>query len=253
LLGLSLRWAEGKGMEVLDKPDYANPFFENVFEEKSASLSMPMSTRNLDWGVDRAAILKFKDGRPFLSKQGIYFLMSCPLDKRATDFYNHALFVPVMYRIAASSRRSEQHPYFSLTNQLISLRADSLFGEEPLKLAGPAEIVPAQRRVGDHVFLELPKFSMARGFYAVLYGKDTLNLLAFDLDKRESELAQYSADEITSLFGGGGRVSLFKADSRETFSSEIKARYLGTPLWKEAVLLALAFLLAEVLLVRFMK
>ena len=39
----------------------------------------------------------------------------------------------------------------------------------------------------------------------------------------------------------------------DSFSNEIKERYLGTPLWKWALGLALLFLLAEVLLIRFLK
>jgi hypothetical protein len=53
--------------------------------------------------------------------------------------------------------------------------------------------------------------------------------------------------------GNGENISIFEAGSPEAFSNEIKARYLGKPLWKYAIMLSLLFLLAEVLLVRFLK
>jgi hypothetical protein len=53
--------------------------------------------------------------------------------------------------------------------------------------------------------------------------------------------------------GDAPNISIFEAGSAETFSNEIKARYLGKPLWKYALILALVFLLAEVLLIRFLK
>ena len=53
--------------------------------------------------------------------------------------------------------------------------------------------------------------------------------------------------------GNAPNISIFEAGSAEAFSNEIKARYLGTPLWKYALVLALFFLLVEILLIRFLK
>ncbi|MCB0500025.1 MAG: VWA domain-containing protein [Cyclobacteriaceae bacterium] len=240
-------------MTKLDQPDFKDPFFENVFEGQSSAMEMPGAIPLLDWGMDRSAILRFRTGKPFLSQAGKVFVMSSPLQRNYTNFYNHALFVPVMYRIAATSRRAAQDLYYTLGHDLITLRADSVYGEVPIRLVGPGEIVPSQRRVGDRFFLEMPKFSIDPGFYNVLYQKDTLGLLAVNLEKKESDLAQYGPDEIRQRFGGGGHVTMFQSNSPESFGNEIKERYLGTPLWKYALLLALLFLLAEVLFIRFLK
>ena len=240
-------------MAELDRPDFQNPFFENVFEERSPAMEMPSAIPLLEWGLDRSAILRFKTGKAFLSQSNKTFLLSSPLQQNYTNFYNHALFVPVMYRVAAASKRAEQSLYYTLANDLISIRADSVYGEEPIRLVGSQEIVPPQRRVGDRFFLEMPKFSMNSGFYSVQYQKDTLNLLAVNLDKSESDLSQYGPDEIRQLFGGGDHVTMFQSTSLESFSNEIKERYLGTPLWKYAIILALLFLMAEVLFIRFLK
>ena len=237
----------------LDKPDFQNPFFANVFEEKSVMLAMPKASRVLNWGNDRSAILKFKNGQPFLSRNGNVFIMACPLEKEFTDFYNQALFVPVMYRIAASGKRNENRAYYQTSESLITLRADSLLGEEPVRLIGKQEIVPAQRKMNDQLIMEIPKFAITPGFYNAIFQRDTLDLLAFNLDKAESILDQHEGEEVKELLGGGNNISLFQASSMETFSNDIKKRYLGTPLWKYAIVLALLFLLAEVLLIRFWK
>ncbi len=73
-------------MSKLDNPDFKNPFFANVFEERSSSLAMPDARRLLDWGADRSAILKFKNGRPFLSQTGKTFVLTSPLEKRVYGF-----------------------------------------------------------------------------------------------------------------------------------------------------------------------
>ena len=237
----------------LDKPDYKNPFFENVFEEQTFTLAMPKAKKLVDWGPDRTALLKFKNGQPFLSQNRKTFLLACPLDREFTDFYSHALFVPIMYRIAASGLRHENKIYYTLKEDMVTVRMDSLPGDEPLRMSGPQEIIPPQRRVADKTYLETPRFAMTNDFYYIMNRKDTLDLVAFNLDKEESLLAQYSGQEARALLGGGKNVLLFEASSLNTFSNEIKERYLGTPLWKQALVLALICLLAEVLLIRFLK
>lgn len=243
-------------LQELDRPDYNNPFFENVFEERTASIAMPRASQVVRWGQDRSAILRFKNDEPFLSRVdqgGKLYLMATPLDQRFTDFHNHALFVPVMYRIAGSSRKNDTRLYHTLKENFISMRLDSALQDENVRLKGEREVVPAQRIVNEQVFMEIPKFSIVQGFYQVLAGTDSVGLLAFNLDKAESLLDQFSGNEVRTQMGDAGNISIFEATSAEAFSNEIKERYLGKPLWKYALIIALFFLLVEVLLVRFLK
>jgi hypothetical protein len=248
--------SENKTVIELDKPDFTNPFFENVFEERASTLIMPKGVKFLDWGRDRAAILQFKNDQPFLSRidqGGKLFLMASPLQQGYTDFFNHALFVPVMYRIAASGKKNDTRLYYTLKEDFIRLKLDSMKEDEAVRLAGNQEIVPAQRKVNNEIFLDIPKFSIAQGFYHVLSDEDSVDLVAFNLDKAESLLDQFSGNEIKNQMGNGSNITIFEAGSAEAFSDEIKARYLGKPLWKYALMVALLFLLAEVLLIRFLK
>ncbi|MBX2962204.1 MAG: BatA domain-containing protein [Cyclobacteriaceae bacterium] len=240
----------------LETPDFSNPFFENVFEERANRLVLPKARRVIDWGNDRSAILKFKSDKPFLSqftRGGKIFLMASPLHPEFSDLNNNFLFLPVMYRIATSAKKADWKPYHNLNETLITLRIDSLSGEQQVRLAGQQEIIPAQRKLGDRVMLELPRFSMNTGFYHVMVGRDTTGLLAFNLNRNESLLKQWSAEEVKQQLGGADNITVFEANSAETFSNEIKTRYLGKPLWKYALIVALFFLLIEILLIRFLK
>ena len=242
--------------ESLDNPDFSNPFFENVFEERNTRMEMPTALRVLDWGYDRSAILKFKNDAPYLSvfqSQGRIYLLGSPLQSSYSSLANNALFVPIMYRIASSGKRNEVRPYYKLDESYITLKLDSIRSDEPLKFVGEQEIIPPQRKMSNQVVMELPRFSMNAGFYSVLNNRDTVGLLGFNLDPRESVLRQYSADELVTLLGRAPNVTLFESNSKETFSNEIKERYLGKPLWRYALILALLFLLVEILLIRFLK
>ncbi|CAN5401661.1 BatA and WFA domain-containing protein [soil metagenome] len=251
--GLNITKVETKDLIELDRPVFQDPFFENVFEERTASIAMPRARTVLDWGIDRSALLKFKDGRPFLSKVKNTFVLAAPLDPAYSDFQSHGLFVPVMYRIAAAGHRLSQKPYYTLSENTVMLQSDSMNSDTPVRLIGKQEVIPAQRRNGDQIMLDIPKFSIDPGFYFAMSVSDTLGLVAFDLDRRESLLDQWSGEEVKSMLGGGKNISLFDSAAKGSFSNEIKERYLGTSLWKLAIILALTFLLAEVLLIRFLK
>ncbi len=253
IMALPLAKALQTEMAELDKPDFQNPFFKNVFEEKTMSVAMPSAIRLIDWGADRSAILKFKNNQPFLSQHGKLFLLASPLEKKSTNFYNHALFVPVMYRVAASGKKTERPLYYSLTSSTIVLPADSLVGEDPVKLVGNQEFIPQQRKNNGQFFMELPKHAVVAGFYYATHRQDTLGLVAFNLDKNESLLQPLKGEEAKTKLGGRKNISIFNSTSAEKFGGEIKERYLGNPLWKYAIVLALSFLLAEVLLIRFLK
>ena len=254
---LALKTTADLPLTDIDRPDFTNPFFDQVFEEKSTSISMPRATSYLNWGTDRTAILKFKSDVPFLSRldrgSGTLFLLASPLEAGFTDFHNHALFVPVMYKIAASSKKKDQRLYYSVKESFLSLEADSLLDDRPVKLVGNQEIVPAQRRVNNQLFIDIPKFSIQQGFYKIVSERDSLQLVAFNIDNAESLLDQADGNEIKNQLGNGDNISIFEAESVDQFSSEVKDRYLGKALWKHALVLSLLFLLAEVLLIRFLK
>jgi hypothetical protein len=66
-------------------------------------------------------------------------------------------------------------------------------------------------------------------------------------------MEQYSGEELKQMLGEGKNITIFKVGSEDTFSNEIKERYLGKPLWKYALMFAIFFVGIEVLLIRFLK
>ena len=252
LTGIALKRNQSTEMPGVNKPDFKNPFFQNILEETNVALSMPKAMALLEWD-DRNALLQTASQKPFLSKNNKTFLLASPFDKTFTDFYSHALFLPIMYRIASSGKKDLQKLYYTLSSNLVSISYDSLPEDVPIKLSGAIEVVPPQRKSGGEVLLEIPKFSLSAGFYKLTLKSDTLGIIAFDHDKSESFLDQMKPEEVKSNLGGGKQIRFFEPSSSEKFTSEIKERYLGKFLWKEAVMLALLFLLAEVLLIRFLK
>lgn len=236
--------------ELLESPDFRNPFFQDVFQERSAQVDMPQATAW--WGTPAQPLLKTKSGATFLARQDNVFWLACPLQAELTDFYRHALFVPVMYRMAAAGLQQQQPLYTVLTQNSVLIKADSLEDEARVVLKGAQEVVPAQRQTSEGVLLELPRFSLMPGFYRAMDGTDTLALLAFDADARESLLKTFSAPEVSARLASQ-QVTVLEADTPQAFEAEVKERFMGKALWRHALLAALLFLFVEVLLLRFLK
>jgi hypothetical protein len=242
--------------QTLGAPDLNNPFYQNIFEENQANIAMPEATRILSWGTDRTAILRFRSGLPFLSKyssKGNNYWFSSPLDNESSGFQNHALFVPVMYKIAFGSKNIDNNLYYAVDESIIRLPVDSINQNTIVKLkSDESEFIPSQRISSGSLFIELPPENIDPGFYNVMVDSRKLTTLAFNYDSKESKLDQYNINELDTIFVADGNINVFNADSEAGFTNALKKQYKGTPLWKYALILALMFLLAEVLLIRFL-
>jgi hypothetical protein len=100
--------------------------------------------------------------------------------------------------------------------------------------------------------LEMPKNTLNPGFYKLDLEGKTKAVMAFNLNKEESYLEQMSGDDIDASFDVYNNVTIFNSNDADNFSNEIKKNKFGVPLWKYAIVLSLLFLLAEVLLIRFL-
>jgi hypothetical protein len=239
-------------------PDLNDPFFENIFESSNERFDMPNALPVISWGGQQLNLLKLRNNLNFLSgfrSQGTVFVLASPLDDQFTNFHRHALFVPVMYRMASLSKKSFEAPYYNINLPTISLRLDSLNKQDIFKMLDANqenELIPNQRISVNELVMELPKNTLQPGYYELMLGTQSRATLAFNLDKNESYLEQLSQDEIFSEFDNNSNLTIFDVNDADNFSKEIKKNKFGVPLWKYAIILSLLFLLAEVLLIRFL-
>ena len=248
-----LRTGEKIGLEL---PDLKNPFFEKTFEAIDNKTIFPQAKSVITWQTTPQDILRFKNGLPFLSQftdKGKIYLLSAPLKDAFTDLQKHALFVPIMYRMAALSSNSYYPLSYDINNQLIVLNKDSISENKLYKLSNVTqELIPQQQISSDKLILDIPKYLIQPGYYDLSIDKQVKNILAFNFTKKESLTAGLNDVEILALFDGISDVELMDGQSVSTFTQTMKDRYEGRHLWKYALILSLLFLLAEVLLLRFL-
>lgn len=250
----------------LSEPDAGIPFFQDVFEaslKAGGQVNMPSAASVWQWARAGNTLLSLRNGHQFLSqvtvRRGKLYLLSAPLSIMGGSFSQHALFVPVMYKIAASSARAEKTAY-SFEDSAIEINVSEAGPNTVFKIRnGETEIIPIQRLTGNRLVLELPKKAelsgqaLEPGYFSLEANGKSESLLALNLGKAESELEYYSTEELRRQFAGRENITVFKNIEDSDLSEKFEKYSTGTRLWKYFLYAALAFLLAEILLVRLMK
>jgi hypothetical protein len=232
-------------------PDFSRPFYENVLERQEDNLQMPEASPVWQWGGDRNALLKLIDGQPFLSEiQSGLFVLASPLKETYSSFQDNALFVPIMYRIAANSQQNIEPLYYRIDRQEISLKYQDLDPQTVIRLKNEeVEFLPDQRLTGTRLDMLLPQGAIPAGHYEVLANGEKLQSIALNYKTGESDVLPATDLELRQSFEGFGYDIIAGADSAEIVE-KFSAEYKGIVLWRYFLGLALVFLLIEALLIR---
>ena len=235
--------------------------FKDVFEKIPQNLILPRSIKYYTFSHSTASneepILALKDGSFFFSrypyKLGSLYISAVPLDKSFSDLPVHAIFVPMLYKMAVSNFKASNISYFIGDKTRIEVDAPKLAGDKVYKIKGEnVEFIPEQFAMGNKILLGLSDQVKRAGFYQVsLEGMDSSQVLALNYDRRESDLQFFNATQLKEKYNEKN-VNVVNAANADV-SSVVKELDRGTSLWKLCILLSLIFLGVEVVLLRFWK
>ncbi len=234
--------------------------FSDVYINSRANLKLPTSSGHYSIVRNRASdiLMRYRDGSPFLAKyslgSGSVYVCSAPLNSKMSGLSRSAdVFIPMIYKMALAGMRARPIAYTIGQSDIIEIENRTRGGESVYKMKGKAdEFIPQQKAIGPRVILTMGESIQAAGFYDVFLQQDsTLEKLAFNDDRIESNLAAYSQDELTSRYQDQYTILDVAADT--DLGELVRERSRGIVLWKWCLIGALIFLLIEVLLLRFWK
>lgn len=255
----------------LAEPIKNSSFFVDIFDNSTQKemIQMPAQQAVVSWQAAGEKLLNFRNNQPFLSVStsgyGRLYLLASPLDAAFGEFARNALFVPIMYKIAALSVNQEQTA-FSFSNNTISVILDEV--DSDLRSRKPiftlkrnkVEFIPIQQLVGNTLSLELPKANqlnnnqvLESGYYDLMQEGKVVKVLAFNHDHTESMMDFYSVNELKSLFGSNKNIQVFDKIDDTDFVNTFKEQNFGVTLWKYFILAALLFLGLEIFIIKMMK
>ncbi len=206
-------------------------------------------------------LLKLQNNQPFLLSapvdKGKVYLFAAPADETWTMFPKHMIFVPSLYKIALLSNPSRPLYYITGENATIEIPADSV-SETNLyklkKLESGYEVIPEIRKFGTNISLITHDQIKDAGFYSVHRGVNPTAGLAFNFNRKESDLSCFSTAELEQQINRlpGKDIRILKG-KKSSLAREIHQIKQGTQLWKFFIILALLFIACEIALIRFLK
>ncbi len=245
--------------------NFEQGLYEGVFEKIDQRMDMPKVYEHYVFKQTTSSgtqnIILLQNGQSFLSQHtfgnGKIYLFSIPSDELASNFVKHALFVPSLIKMAILSLKPTPIYYKTAINEAISIPSQSNFADKPLhiiKTDKTVDVIPEHRLVNNTTTLFTQNQVTQAGHYEVAENSRLVKGIAFNFDRRESEMIFYNQEELQKQLDEKGLKNMNIIEANEkTVTDALQEVNDGKKLWKLFLILALVFLLAEILIIRLFK
>jgi hypothetical protein len=227
--------------------------FKNVFSKIPEVANWPSLSKNyamqLNSGIKGYHIATLNNDAPFIFKsrygKGCVYLLSTPLQNEWSNFTAHALFVPFMLRLPLVNKQSGAL-YYNM-DKPVNYAFDKNTNGKVVYLKDKKDEIAFD--VNNNESKSIVNISGVKqaGSYQV-YEKNKTDLLAtisFNLNRNESNLNIIADDSLSNT-----NAAIIQTVDLLKHQKEIELNYHGTQLWRWFLLAALAFILVEVLLLK---
>lgn len=234
--------------------------FRDVFERQDQRRALPKVSAYMEWsgagGAAQEVIMRFRNGKPFIGQigheAGHLILSYAPLDEEWNSLVTVGeVFVPLVFRSGLLSAVSDQPSLTIGEDEVIQIKKSIGVGEADYSIRGPVDFIPLQRSMGPNMMIDFQGQIEDDGFYELLERDSIAKVLAFNFDRKESNLATFTVQELKDHSGAG--VTVLDIPPTKNAGAFIERSISGLELWKWCIFLVLLFLAAEQLLLRLWK
>jgi hypothetical protein len=235
-----------------------NAVFKNVFESFPQNPDLPSVKKYYQLsksGAKQESLMSLATGETFWegysNGRGNVYVCAVPLNEDFGNLPRHALFVPILFRMALLSGHDQPLFYTLGADQNFEVPPVQTTEKQLLKLAkGNQSIIPDVRQQEGSTLLYVSDQLNESGIYSLRKQDSTLATLAFNDNRAESDMSYFSAGDLEKLMPNAKPLLTAGNGSLKSVVAESN---FGIQLWKLCIILALIFLLAEILLIRFYK
>lgn len=249
----------------VDRINYEHPLYQGVFERRSGNIDLPVTKGH--YRMSRAVrttqddLLRLRNGDVFLAAtpfgKGKVYTCTSPLDPAYSNFAQHAVFVPSMYQAALFSQPQSKLFRTIGQDETVNLPASFSGTENVFHLTAPErkfDIIPSVLVNETGIVIDAQQQVREPGNYFVDASGQHVTAVAFNYDRKESDLGVLTPEEIKKQYADAGLSNFFLLEAGDKgLTAALTEINEGIKLWKWCIWLALLFLLAEVLLLRFWK
>lgn len=246
----------------VDRISYENSFYQGVFERKAGNIDLPLVKGHYRIGSNirttQEVLLQLRNGDAFVCRntfgKGKVYLCASPLDRSFSNFVDHALFVPIMFQAALLSKPQVKLFYTIGSDEPIELAGASPTGDNVFHITNAKvnfDIIPALSVTETGVSIDVHRQVRDSGNYFIDENSKHLAAVAFNYDRKESDLTVLDAKAISEQIAGAHLTNFSLVETgAKSLAASLKDIDQGRKLWKWCIWLALLFLLAEILLLR---
>lgn len=230
--------------EPITEISFENELFSGVFEEKVENFEYPEAFQYFQIETSKPGILNFQNGFPFLMNANKVYILASGLSGKNSNFVSSPLIVPTFYKIAQNSVAFPR-PYYIIGNSNALDLDITLSDEQIIRLtSGKNTIIPQQRRTSKRVSLQFGEEVQFDGNYEIKHENQVLGTLGLNYSRDESHTGYPDFSPPT-----GWQIH----ESLEGLFETYRNRTSVNQLWKWFVILALLFVIAEIILQKFWK
>jgi hypothetical protein len=232
-----------------------NPVFKSIFENFPQNPDLPAVKKYYQLSGGGESLMALPGRQPFWSQftngKGRVYVSAVALTEDFSNLPRHALFVPIMFRIALLSGHDQPLAYTLGSEESIEVPPVQTTDKELLKLVkGSLSIIPEAKQIEGSTLLYTADQLQQPGIYDLKKQDSTVAVLAFNDNRSESDLTYLSVAELAKLVPDAKPVLEAGKGSLKNVLAESN---FGLQLWKLCIILALIFLAAEILLIRYFR
>jgi hypothetical protein len=235
-----------------------NPVFKNIFDSFPQNPDLPVVKKYYQLADPPAMnenLLQLPGGKSFWAEtaygNGKVYISAVPLDDNFSNLQRHALFLPVMFRIALLSGHDQPLFYTIGHDETMEIPPVQTDEKQLLKLVkGNISIIPDVRQQEGSTLLYASDELTETGTYDLRKQDSTIAVLAFNDNRSESDLSYFSKADLANMLPKNADVL---QSGSNAITNAIAEENIGLQLWKLCIILALIFLAAEIALIRYFK
>ncbi|WP_422079899.1 BatA domain-containing protein [Ulvibacterium sp.] len=221
---------------------FSHPLYRNVFEKDATNFQYPQVSSFYRTNTLAPHILSFEDNSPFLLGSNGTFFFTASISSENSNFKNSPLIVPTLYNMGSNSLKLPKL-YMRMDGQIQVDIPTALQKDEILKVAkSDYEFIPLQRSSANKVSLTFQENPKTDGIYRIHKTGETIKNISFNYSRAESELNYLDLNVFSDSSDTPSISSFFDAMEKDNSVRE---------LWKWFVILALLFLLVEILIQKY--